>query len=377
MKPTNAAIEFPADMTAKVPKRILKLLPSQDSAVKVRDALRKSFAPEQVSRDTDQRWAWEQVAYVYSQWGRASESIIILDALYEHMLCHQDHVKRRVHKGVPLFWLSDCHRKLGNPVLSKRYLMLAVVEDSISDRGTINAQTTGTYHQCVWRGMAEEKYREYARRFWSLSKTHRRESRYPEWLLQEVDQEWMTEQPSAQETRLCPVNGHFVQCLLQQLGRAGGKPLERLANYLLSCIPGCRSRMRLRSKSTDYDVLGILEGAFADFRSELGRYFLCECKDWSTPADFSALAKFSRVLDSSKTKFGILFSRNGITGSARTSDAERELLKIFQDRGVAIIVVTREDLEQIAQGENFVTMLRQKYEQVRFDLSLGSAKRNR
>jgi len=135
--------------------------------------------------------------------------------------------------------------------------------------------------------------------------------------------------------------------------------------------------MRLRSKSTDYDVLGIVEGAFTDFRSEVGRYFLCECKDWSTPTDFSALAKFCRVLDSTKTKFGILFSKNGITGAARTTDAERELLKMFQDRGVAIIVIDETDLKDILSGMNFVTRLRHKYEQVRFDLSLGSAKRNR
>jgi hypothetical protein len=95
-----------------------------------------------------------------------------------------------------------------------------------------------------------------------------------------------------------------------------------------------------------------------EFRSEVGRYFLCECKDWSRPADFSALAKFCRVLDSTKTKFGILFSKNGITGTARTTDAERELLKVFQHRGVVIIVITDADLRQVMRGGNFITILR-------------------
>lgn len=370
-------IEFPPEIKAKVPKRILKLLPLQDSAVKVRDALRRSFTPRQVCGETDQRWTWEQCGNVYSQMGRPHEAIFILEALYEYMLLHQDQVKRRVHKGVPLFWLYDGHRKLGNPVLAKRYLMLTLAEDSISDKGRIIPEKTGTYHRCIWNGMPEKKFMEYASRFWNLSQKHRGESRYPEWLLQEVDQEWMTEQPSSPETLVCPINAYFMRSLLQQLGRTRGKSLERLAHYLLSCIAGCRARMRLRSKSTDYDVLGVVEGAFTDFRSEVGRYFLCECKDWNTPADFSALAKLCRVLDSTKTKFGILFSKNGITGTARTTDAERELLKMFQDRGVVIIVITEADLNQVVRGENFITMLRQKYEQVRFDLSLGSAKRNR
>lgn len=45
-----------------------------------------------------------------------------------------------------------------------------------------------------------------------------------------------------------------------------------------------------------------------------------------------------------------------------------ELLKVFQDRGVVIIVVSAEDIGEIASGDNFVTMLRNKYEEVRLDL---------
>src|SRR5262249_5624688 len=54
-----------------------------------------------------------------------------------------------------------------------------------------------------------------------------------------------------------------------------------------------------------------------DFRSELGRVLVCECKDWSDPADFTTMAKFCRVLDSFKAKFGILFSKAGISGRDR------------------------------------------------------------
>src|SRR5262245_21935198 len=34
-----------------------------------------------------------------------------------------------------------------------------------------------------------------------------------------------------------------------------------------------------------------------------------KCKDWSQPADLLTFAKFARVLDSTKSRFGILFSR--------------------------------------------------------------------
>jgi hypothetical protein len=97
--------------------------------------------------------------------------------------------------------------------------------------------------------------------------------------------------------------------------------------------------MNVRSQSTQYDVVGALEGQDIDFRSDSGRYFICECKDWSKPADFTTLAKLARVLESAKCKFGLLFSKLGITGKAHTTAATRELLKVFQDRGVVIIVV--------------------------------------
>ena len=144
--------------------------------------------------------------------------------------------------------------------------------------------------------------------------------------------------------------------------------MEWLAHYILTTIPGCRAKMNVRSQSTQYDVVGALEGQDIDFRSDLGRYFICECKDWSKPADFTTFAKLARVLESAKCKFGLLFSKLGITGKAHTTAATRELLKVFQDRGVVIIVVSAEDIGKIASGDNFVTMLRNKYEEVRLDL---------
>jgi hypothetical protein len=133
-------------------------------------------------------------------------------------------------------------------------------------------------------------------------------------------------------------------------------------------MPGCRTYHRRRSYSTDYDTVCSLDGLDLDFRSELGRYFVCECKDWNTPADFSAFAKFARVLDSTKSRFGILFSRNGITGERFTRDASREQLKLFQDRGIIIVVVTQGDIEAVIDGSNFIAILREKYEAVRLDL---------
>jgi len=111
-----------------------------------------------------------------------------------------------------------------------------------------------------------------------------------------------------------------------------------------------------------------MEGFEVVFRSELGRYFVCECKDWSNPANFTTMAKFCRVLDSFKAKFGILFSSLGITGKDRSSDAGLEQLKVFQDRGMVVVVIDLKDLEAIASGRNLISLLRTRYEAVRLDI---------
>jgi hypothetical protein len=156
--------------------------------------------------------------------------------------------------------------------------------------------------------------------------------------------------------------------LIQRLGDGTGLHLERLARYVLAAIPGCRALRRQRTHSTDLDVVCVLEGVDLDFRSDLGRYFVCECKDWKDAVDFSAFAKFCRVLDSVKCKFGIIFSRVGISGEGKERDAELEQIRVYQDRGMIIVIINDDDLHAI--GSNLITMLRRKYEETRLDLRL-------
>jgi hypothetical protein len=134
-------------------------------------------------------------------------------------------------------------------------------------------------------------------------------------------------------------------------------------------MPGCRTAKGQRSGTHQYDVVCSMEGPQLDFRSEFGRYFICECKDWEKKkADVRTMAVLCRALDSVKTRFGILFSKRGISGTGKGQNAEREQLKVFQDRGTVIVVVDEDDLRLLALGENFVSLLRRKYERVRLDL---------
>jgi hypothetical protein len=360
---------FMNELQAKLPSHLLPLFERRDGAAQLIFELPRGIRPQDVAVPSDLQRAWELCGLYFYNRQRWHEALPLFQALYEHMLKYQEEEEIPAHKGMPLVWMSDCFSNLGCPVLAKRYLMLTTCEDAIRDHGGIPAETTGLYFRMVWyHGLRHQEVTAYAKKIWDLFREHGDEAMFPEWIVQELDQDWMTEYPSQRESSRYIITRPYVGKLLKKLGAGDGVALERLAHYLLSAIPGCRAYMRRRSVSTDYDVTCGMEGVDLDFRSDLGRFFLCECKDWGRPVDFSAFAKFSRVLDSAKCKFGILFSREGVSGTARTTDAAREQLKLYQDRGMVVVVLDLKDLEQIAEGANLITMLRAKYEEVRLDL---------
>jgi len=359
---------FVTELKEKVPSKLLQLLAMADGAALLLEELPKIYSPKTIATPSPEQRKWELVGLYYLNSLRYHEAIIIFTSFYEQMLKAQQDEIKWVHKGMPLVYISQCYAIMRYPALAKRYLMLTLCEDALREQGKVSS-TTGVYFRIVWfYGLPDSEVNRYAKEINDLSIKYPKDSLYPEWLLQELDQNWMTEIPSTQEAAFCPINKYYIHHLMLKLGDKTGKALEQLAAYLLSCMPGCRTHRRQRSKSTDYDIVCSLGGLDVDFRSELGRYFVCECKDWHKPADFSAMAKFCRVLDSTKSRFGILFSRRGITGRGKIVDAEREQLKIFQDRGIVIIVVDENDLGRVEKGENFISLLRTKYERVRLDL---------
>jgi hypothetical protein len=296
--------------------------------------------------------------------------------MYYHFLAHQASSGIRVHtKGMPLVWLADIYFSLGFATLSKRYLMLTLIEDAITLKGRIDPVQTGSYFRLAWKhGLTDNEIQRYSKKIYQIGKSHTFESMFPEWVLQELDQDWIVEVPNPNEASYYTANTLYIKHLVDGLGEPTGKTLERLAEYLLVCMPGCKTSRRSRSESTDYDVVCSLQGPDIDFRSELGRYFVVECKDWKKPVDFGTFAKFCRVLDSVKSRFGIIFSSRGITGEGHNSNAEREQQKVFQDRGMVIIVVNKSDLDYVSNGGNMIALLKNKYEKVRLDLKAISSK---
>jgi hypothetical protein len=345
-------------------------LEGRDSAARLLELLPQRFVPEEVVKPggPEQR-TWELCGLYYLGRGRSSEALPLFEALYFQMLEWQKITGQWAHKGMPLVWMRDCHARMGHPALAKRYAMLTLIEDAIAWKGQVPPETTGIYFRLVWgHGLSERELKRYAGQAYQLFQENPQDASYPEWVLQEVDQEWMQEYPSAGETAYYRANPVYIQHLMEGLGEASGRVMERLAQYLLSAIPGCRTYRRKKSGSTDYDVIFALEGPGLDFRSELGRYALIECKDWAKPVSAAAISRFCKTLEDAKCQFGITFAREGLTGKDQAKDAELELIKSYQSSGMIVVVVDHNDLEAFAGGASLISTLRSRYEKVRLNL---------
>lgn len=350
------------------------VLCEQDCVVRLLDDLGAHIACADLAPSTEvnspQCDVWSFFGVLLMLQGKAYQALEVLDALYTRMLDQQAATEARYHKGLPLFHMSQCYQSLGWAVHAKRYMMLTLCEDVVTGKGTLNLRTTGSYGRLAWLyGLSDQQIQSYAEQAHAEYEAHPAEAAMPEWMLQQLDQHWKTEIPSLQEGGAYRVASRYCQFLMARLGAGDGQDLERLGEYLVGAMPGCRTYRRARTYSTDHDIIASVEGPIADFRSELGRYFVCECKDRADKkADFTDIAKFCRVLDSVKAKFGIIFSTTGFTGEGKAVNADREILKVYQDRGIVIVVVDQDDLRKLAAGANFVSMLREEYERVRLDL---------
>jgi hypothetical protein len=330
-------------------------------------------ASSQEARWDSECWnAWEAVGLYYLTEGRHYEALAIFTACYQQILEAQREGSFRMHKGKPLIWISDCYWHMHWFVHAKRYLMLAFCEDHLTDAGSI-ITNRGAFYRGMWRhGMSEGLFNALAQQAAESVYSSPETTMFPEALLQDISEDWLTEAPDPRESGIFTVNRLYARHLLDQTGEKSGRSLERLAHYLLSSMPGIRTRRRAVSGTSEYDIVCSVDGPEQDFRSELGRYFICECKDWSEKATYGAFTKFTNLLKKTNARFGILFSCKGITGEGQDRYAARERQQLYDKDQVVIVIITRTNIEQIIDGANLIEMLRRKYEEVRLDLQVRS-----
>jgi hypothetical protein len=149
-----------------------------------------------------------------------------------------------------------------------------------------------------------------------------------------------------------------------------GKSLEELARFLFDRVPSLKAKYsNLQTRSSEIDIVVEYDNRRGEIGlfEELGRYCLVECKSWSKPVGVGPVRDFMGKLDKCKTRLGIIFSKNGVTGVDSGADALREIQSRFDRDGVYLLVFSIEDLKGIKSGGAFIEAIDRKADSLRFD----------
>jgi hypothetical protein len=149
-----------------------------------------------------------------------------------------------------------------------------------------------------------------------------------------------------------------------------GRSLEALARFLFNSTPSLHCKYtNLQTRSSEIDLVIEYDRSVGQIPlfEELGRYCLVECKNWSKPVGVGPMRDFMGKLDKCKTRLGVIFSKNGVTGVDSGADALREIQSRFDRDGVFLLVFSLEDLRNIKDGNAFSEALDRKADDLRFD----------
>jgi hypothetical protein len=135
---------------------------------------------------------------------------------------------------------------------------------------------------------------------------------------------------------------------------ARGKAFENVAEYLFTSV-GCAVRRNLTSPLQSQQV--DLAVAHLGGLGPIPTFFLVECKFWDKPADSTAVGYFLKTCEDRRVALGVMFSRNGVTGSQQGGTAAHSLAFASSYRGTNLVVFDENSLVALQSDAQFVDML--------------------
>jgi hypothetical protein len=177
-----------------LPKEFRPLLEDRDGGWHLCEVLPRLYSPQDVGTGFTRPWEVSGLALLNR--GRFHDALALFERLYLHQQAFELKTHEHVMNGMPLVWISDCHRRLG-PLLARRFIMLTLIEDAIASGGTVSPEHTGSYVGAAWIfGLPHSLIDRYAKGAHRLFQGDPESGAFPEWVLQQLDQEWITSYPT-------------------------------------------------------------------------------------------------------------------------------------------------------------------------------------
>ena len=142
-----------------------------------------------------------------------------------------------------------------------------------------------------------------------------------------------------------------------------GRVLEDFAVFLFSRFQGVSVTKNKRPGDNETDI----EARFSEkaqppfMLQNIGPKIICECKNKkSSSIDVGMVTKLAEIIPRRGAKFGVFISILGMGGYAwRYGEGKRK--KIMYSEQLTIISFTVKELKSLREGQNFYTMIREKY----------------
>jgi hypothetical protein len=182
----------------------------------------------------------------------------------------------------------------------------------------------------------------------------------------------------------CPLTNPYFSILLKKVHNASlaekGEWLENLAMYLALLLPGCLPLCNVEDedKASEHDIVVRNLYPNSTLTSEiLGRHFLIECKNRNAAIGSPDVGYFLYRMKLTHTRFGIIISSQGITGSiGKTEKAATALIRrAFHEDDSVCVILNDDDLRALeCMEKSFLGIILERIEKLRFGAPRSESK---
>jgi len=174
----------------------------------------------------------------------------------------------------------------------------------------------------------------------------------------------------AVEETLFHTNPHYLKELLERTKEdESGENMEELATYLFSCVDGFEPIPKQETDAFHFDV--VVRNLTRDhpLLFMLGEYIGIEAKNIKETVSADQLNHFIHKLRLHNMRCGIIFTKEGISGVKYDKElkyGKSIQVKTFNRDNLIVFDITLDDVERIIQGNNLISILLAKYEEIRY-----------
>lgn len=146
-----------------------------------------------------------------------------------------------------------------------------------------------------------------------------------------------------------------------------GSLLEDFSELFLGSVNGFvvkfkRSWAEATPESYEHDYDLLIHNTCEVFK-EFGNYIGIECKDWKDPVGYHEIAAFIHKLHSRRCSTGIIIALKNVA----MKEFNLTIRRAHDQDGITVLVLDEDDITLVLENKiNLVTLLRTKYENVRF-----------